>query len=69
MIKCRFCGRTFESFSDFLFHVRRECKNVPKTRRCPVCGVRFRSIRLCKLHMVNAALEDVKHRNYVMAPA
>jgi len=66
MIKCKFCGKTFESYGDFILHIKRECKYVPKTRRCPICGMKFRSIRLCKLHMVNAALQDVNHRNYII---
>ncbi len=69
MFKCRLCGKTCESFSEFLFHVKRECKNFPHTRRCPVCGTRFRSDHLLKLHIVNLALVDAQHRNYILAPA
>ncbi len=69
MIRCKLCGRTFETFSDLFFHIKRECKNFPHTRRCPVCGTRFKTIRLLKFHLVNSALTDPQHRNYIAVMA
>ena len=67
MFRCRFCGKTVNSFEELFFHIKRECKNVPKTRKCPVCGARFRSIRLFKVHLINSIAKDVQHRNFVLS--
>ncbi len=67
MFTCRLCGRGFNTFSEFYRHLKSECMRVPKTRKCPVCGVRFKTIRRMRRHLINAALVDVQHRNYIMA--
>lgn len=66
MFKCRFCGKELHTFSEVITHFRSECKYVPKSRRCPVCGGRFKTIRLMKQHLVNSLLKDKTHQDYLI---
>lgn len=64
---CRYCGKVLEDPLAYFIHFTRECKGMPRTRRCPVCGARFHSIRLLKIHLMNEALVEPKHRALILA--
>ncbi len=66
-IVCKFCGKVLTSTYEYYVHYIRECKSMPKTRRCPICGAKFPSIRLLKVHLVNEALVEAKHRALLIA--
>ncbi|BDR93304.1 hypothetical protein [Vulcanisaeta souniana] len=67
MPTCRLCGKTFDTMSELYIHLRSECGKIPRTRKCPVCGGRYRSIRFMKLHLINEALVDGRHMSYLIS--
>ncbi|MDT7903003.1 MAG: C2H2-type zinc finger protein [Caldivirga sp.] len=66
-VTCKYCGKTMGSAWEYFIHYTRECQHMPKTRRCPVCGARFPSFRLLKVHLMNEALVDNRHRGLLTA--
>lgn len=66
-VVCKFCGKTMDNAWAYFIHYTRECRDMPKTRRCPICGARFPNFRLLKIHLMNEALVDSKHRNLIVA--
>ncbi|MGC8569831.1 C2H2-type zinc finger protein [Caldivirga sp.] len=66
-IVCKYCGKTMDNALAYFMHYSRECQQLPKTRRCPVCGARFPSFRLLKIHLMNEALIDNRHRGLIIA--
>lgn len=64
---CKYCGKTMDTAMEYYTHFIRECNQVPRTRRCPICGVKFRSIRLMKFHLINEALVENRHRSLILS--
>ncbi len=48
-------------------HLHSECSKIPRSRRCPVCGSKYRSIRFMRHHLINEALIESKHMNYLIS--
>jgi len=46
MPACKLCGRSFDTIADLYVHLRSECGKMPRSRKCPVCGGKYHSIRL-----------------------
>ncbi|MFP3296056.1 MAG: hypothetical protein RXN78_00565 [Vulcanisaeta sp.] len=67
MPACKLCGRSFDTIADLYTHLRSECGKMPKSRKCPVCGGKYHSIRLMRLHLINEALFDTRHMNYLIS--
>ncbi|WP_054850076.1 C2H2-type zinc finger protein [Vulcanisaeta sp. JCM 14467] len=67
MPTCKLCGRSFDTMSELYAHLRSECTKIPRSRRCPVCGSKYRSIRFMKLHLINEAFVESKHMAYLVS--
>mgnify|MGYP001770722157 FL=1 len=53
--------------SELYTHLRSECAKISKSRRCPVCGSKYKSIRFMKLHLINEAFVESKHMAYLIS--
>ncbi len=66
-MRCRFCGQTFQDVSSMYAHLAHGCDRLPLSRRCPVCGRKFKSKRIAKLHLVRMGLYEQQHGLYLYA--
>ncbi|ADY00346.1 hypothetical protein VMUT_0130 [Vulcanisaeta moutnovskia 768-28] len=48
-------------------HLRSECGKIPRSRRCPVCGSKYKSIRFMRHHLINEAFIEGRHMNYLIS--
>ena len=53
--------------SELYAHLHSECAKIPRSRRCPVCGSKYRSIRFMKLHLINEAFVESRHMAYLIS--
>ncbi len=67
MPTCKLCGKSFDTIAELYLHLRSECNKIPRSRKCPICNARFKSIRFMRLHLINEALIDAKHMNYIIS--
>ncbi|WP_054854480.1 hypothetical protein [Vulcanisaeta distributa] len=67
MPTCKLCGRSFDTMTELYMHLHSECSKIPRSRRCPVCGSKYRSIRFMRHHLINEALIESKHMNYLIS--